>query len=146
MNGKEFYEEFKDALDYLGVGFHGMADTNIANGSVVHMTANGRECIIKADQNTTEGLYKAIETAAIMRAKEIVDGWGKTASDYGFTEDAEQFAAVSREILALIPQDGRTQLEQKCMEAADAALRSEGIHCGANDLHAIVIDVIGEKL
>lgn len=29
MNGEEFYEQFKAALDFLGVGFRGKADVEV---------------------------------------------------------------------------------------------------------------------
>lgn len=29
MNAEEFYQEFKDALDFLGVGFHGKDEVEV---------------------------------------------------------------------------------------------------------------------
>lgn len=46
MNGRDFYNEFKDALDYLGVGFAGMVDANVVlDGDKVFMYVDGgRRC------------------------------------------------------------------------------------------------------
>lgn len=75
---------------------------------------------------------QAIETAAYMRAAEVADQYEKPG--------------LADEIRSLIPQDGRTQLEQKCMEIAEEAasfghgawsLPTEG------QLRAIVTNLIG---
>lgn len=47
MTGKDFYEEFKAALDYLGVGFRGMDEAQVQlDGSKLRISVDGRECAI----------------------------------------------------------------------------------------------------
>lgn len=44
MNAALFYEEFKSALNYLGVGFRGMADADVwIDGSHLCIGAGGKE-------------------------------------------------------------------------------------------------------
>jgi hypothetical protein len=47
MTAQEFYEEFKESLNYLGVGFAGMEDAEvfIENGRF-GMSANGKETLL----------------------------------------------------------------------------------------------------
>lgn len=57
MTGEEFYNEFKAALNYVGVGFHGMdrAVVCLDQGKLV-VIANGKSCsleipVIKDNKN-----------------------------------------------------------------------------------------------
>ena len=47
MNGRDLYEEFKAALDYLGPGFRGMESVQIhLCGQKLRLSVDGRECAI----------------------------------------------------------------------------------------------------
>lgn len=87
---------------------------------------------------------QAIETAAIMKCAKVVDGWASTASEYGFDGDMEQFMRVKTDILALIPQDGRTALEELGMKVAQEVF-NECQKPGRpwEKLRAIVTNLIG---
>lgn len=55
MNGKEFYDGFKDALDYLGVGFHGMDKTRITlDSDGVGISVENKSCILHILNTTKE--------------------------------------------------------------------------------------------
>lgn len=48
MTVEDLYEELKAALNYLGVGFHGMREVQIIlDGGKLRMTVEGRECAIE---------------------------------------------------------------------------------------------------
>ena len=48
MNGDEFYYEFKQALNFLGVGFHGMSEVEMTvEHDKVVLSAGNKECSIK---------------------------------------------------------------------------------------------------
>lgn len=50
MNGQDLYEELKDALDYLGCGFRGMAETEVTlENNSLRLEARGRVCLIKLE-------------------------------------------------------------------------------------------------
>ena len=123
-------------------------------GAVYECPKCGAEMEISMTATPSSGYFliapqsaQAIETATLMRAMKVVDGWASTASEYGFDGDMEQFMRVKADIEALITQDGRTQLEQKCMEVAEdvADLISDGGYQTDDDLRAIVTNLIGEK-
>lgn len=80
---------------------------------------------------------QAIETAAYMRAAEVADQYEKPG--------------LADEIRSLIPQDGRTQLEEFGIRVASKAagygwsMGMEGADTMGIDLRAIVANLIGEK-
>lgn len=66
---------------------------------------------------------QAIETAAYMRAAELVKKSKGIARDAGAsTEELSRLLALEVALCALIPQDGRTQLEELLSKFADALL------------------------
>lgn len=47
MTGEELYNDFKDALNYLGVGFYGMSKTEIfIDKDKLRITFDNKECAI----------------------------------------------------------------------------------------------------
>lgn len=51
MTAQDIYEAIKDALDYVGVGFHGMDKVNVTiDGNELYLVANGRTAVIAVPQ------------------------------------------------------------------------------------------------
>lgn len=88
-----------------------------------------------------EKYAQAIETAAIIRAaNECITGNGndEEMNSYG--------KCFAKAILALIPQDGRTQLEEFGMNVANEIAEHYGYSLLTEKaLNAIVTNLIGEK-
>lgn len=56
MNAEEFYEAFKEALDYLGVGFHGKEQAVVAIcGNKLTLTAGNRSAALSIPIEQGEG-------------------------------------------------------------------------------------------
>lgn len=55
MTGQELYEEFKEALNYLGLGFHGMHNVVVRiDGNKLRLCGAGRECAIEIPEPKEE--------------------------------------------------------------------------------------------
>jgi hypothetical protein len=56
MTGKEFYETFKEALDYVGVGFIGKDQVEVTlTANEIAVSANGRTVIIDVPEYMKAG-------------------------------------------------------------------------------------------
>lgn len=89
----------------------------------------------------------AIDTAAKMQAAEVVEKSEVMANELGLGDNAEHFRAIKDDILATIPQDGITALEEfgmKCARSGEVSRLSERFRTD-DELRAIVTNLIGER-
>lgn len=78
----------------------------------------------------------SVETAAIMKCAEVCEKAAHGVAGAGIFAEA---------VRALIPQDGRTQLEEFGMKVADRVYGHFGVDPDREQLRAIVTNLIGEK-
>jgi len=55
MNAQDFYEEFKNALNYLGCGFSGMDEASIdLDGNKIRISCDDKDCSIVVKKEVTK--------------------------------------------------------------------------------------------